>query len=104
MASEMMRPTAVNFLDTMLRVEDKKKAIRFEDLRVRENSEFENITVEQAGLRRKYNLLVVGIKPPGSDEFIYSPPSDYILKKDSELVVLGEMKNIHTVKELFAEK
>lgn len=97
-ASELIRPTAVNFLDEMLRVES-KSAIRFEDMTVGRGSTFDGITLREAALSR-FNVLVVGVRDKGDRDFIYSPPSDYVLKEGSELVVLGQLDKINQVKEM----
>ncbi|MFC1479713.1 potassium channel family protein, partial [Planctomycetota bacterium] len=96
-ASELMRPTAVSFLDKMLRVQS-KSAIRFEDMKITKGSELEGKTIKEAALSTKYSLLVVGARKKADEDFIYSPSSDHVLEEGSEVVLLGELDKINQVK------
>jgi len=98
-ASELLRPAAVTFLDKMLRVES-RSAIRFEDMKVGKGSEFEGLTLREAAFSKRFNILVVGVRGKGEEDFVYSPPSDYRLEEGTELVVLGELTAINAVKRL----
>jgi voltage-gated potassium channel len=100
MASVLIRPTVVSFLDTMLR--DSKSAIRFEELHITSSSHFINQTIKSTKLREA-NLLVVALQNPGAPHFEYNPSADTVLEHGMTLVVLGESKDIHKLKELHAE-
>ncbi len=93
MASELMRPTATNFLDKMLRAQS-SSAIRFEDVSVKAECSSIGKTIGEININKAFNLLVVGILPRESKDFIYSPPSDYILKEGDEFVVLGDVEQV----------
>lgn len=80
MASEMIRPTVVTFLDQMLR--DRDKNLRIEELK---------ITSAQAGALvgslRKHALLLAVLRPDGSYE--YNPPDGLALKEGMSLIYMG---------------
>ena len=101
MASVLLRPTVVSFLDTMLR--DSKAAIRFEELHITSSSHFINQTIRSTKLREESNLLIVALREPGASDFKYNPSADTMLVHGMTLVVLGESKDIHKLKDLHAE-
>jgi len=98
-ASELMRPAAVSFLDEMIRVQS-KSTIRFEDVKISAGSEFVGITLKKAALSIRFNLLIVGARKKGQADFVYSPPSDYIIEEGTELVVLGDLEKIRKVRKI----
>jgi voltage-gated potassium channel len=83
MASEMIRPTVVSFLDTMLR--DREKNLRVEEVSVPDSL----IGKDLASLRldRFPGILLLAIKT--KDGWIYNPPSDCAIKPKSTLVFIG---------------
>jgi voltage-gated potassium channel len=95
MASELIRPSVVSFLDTMLR--DTSGAIRFEELRITPQSEYINQTIKSTSLRDS-NVLVVALKEPGSPQFTYNPPADTTLTDGMTLIVLGESGQINQLR------
>ena len=100
MASELIRPTVVSFLDTMLR--GASAAIRFEELHITPASKYHNQTIRSTKLREETNLLIVALRRPGSLDFEYNPPADFTLTDGMTLVVLGEAREINKLKELHA--
>ncbi len=96
MASEMIRPSVVSFLDTMLR--DTSGAIRFEELHITPKSAFINKTIKSTRLRDS-NLLVVALREQGSSRFVYNPPADTTLTDGMTLILLGESKQISELRE-----
>ena len=101
MASELIRPVIVSFLDTMLR--GASAAIRFEELHITPRSKYHNKTIRSTKLREDANLLIVALRQPGSSDFEYNPPADFTLTNGMILVVLGEAREINKLKELHAE-
>ena len=102
MASELIRPSVVSFLDTMLR--DATAAIRFEELHITSASKFINQTIRSTKLREDSNVLIVALRPGGEPRFQYNPPADTTLTDGMTLVVLGESKDINKIKELHARQ
>jgi voltage-gated potassium channel len=100
MASELIRPAIVSFLDTMLR--GASATMRFEELHITPASKFHNQTIRSTKLREDANLLIVALRRPGNPDFEYNPPADFMLSNGMTLVVLGESREINKIKELHA--
>ena len=83
MASEMLRPHAVSFLDTMLR--DLKNNIRVEELPI--TTELAGKTIASIGLKNFSNILLLAIQ--NGNEWVYNPPQDYALKQGDVLVYMA---------------
>jgi len=98
MASELIRPSVVSFLDTMLR--DTTSVIRFEELNITRGSNFIDQTIKSTGLRENSNLLVVALRRHGDPHFHYNPPADTTLTDGMTLIVLGESTHINKLKEV----
>jgi voltage-gated potassium channel len=82
MASEMIRPAAVSFLDTMLR--DEYKDLRIEDLPVSES--FIGKPISSLNIDKYHNTLLLAIKTKSG--WIYKPPESYTIKPDNTLILM----------------
>lgn len=98
MASEMLRPTVVNFLDSMLR--SSQGNLRIHQITVTENSAVEGKKLSNSGLKDKYNLLVLGAKQD-LGEIKFNPSPDQELKKGMTLIVMGEVDDIARATKIF---
>lgn len=86
MASVMLRPTVVNFLDQMLRVTD--QTLRVEEIHVDQVAGLIGKTLAQADLRGRTGMLVVALKPHGSTPQ-FNPNGQTVLKAGDILIVMG---------------
>jgi len=100
MASEMIRPTVVDFLDTMLR--STQGNLRIHQVVVTANSSVAGKSIMASGLKDKFNLLVLGAKHPGK-EVEFNPSSQEILGPGMTLIVMGDVDNIAKAKKAFFE-
>ena len=82
MASEMIRPAAVSFLDTMLR--DKYKNLRIEDLPVSDS--YVGKPVSSLNLKKYHNSLLLAIKTASG--WTYNPSDNFILESGQTLVIM----------------
>jgi voltage-gated potassium channel len=98
LASELIRPHVVSFLDLMLR---DKKAIRVEQITVREESPWVGRSLQEIDLHGHYDLLVLALCQP-SGEMRYSPETD-VLAGGDVLVVMGEVSNLLKAREAAGE-
>lgn len=48
----------------------------------------------QLDLRRKFDILVIGIKDVLTDRFILLPPADHLIKESDLLVIFGKTDNV----------
>jgi len=98
MASELIRPTAVDFLDKMLRSE--KGNLRIDQITISVNSAGIGKKISESGLKSKYNLLVLG-RRKGFDEIEFNPASSLTLEPGMKLIVMGEIENIRCAEQDF---
>jgi voltage-gated potassium channel len=82
MASEMVRPVVVSFLDIMLR--DKDKRLRIEEIPV--SGKHRGSTLRDWRIKEDPEMLLLAIKR--KESWIYNPPEDYVLEEGDYLVVM----------------
>ena len=97
MASEMIRPTVVNFLDSMLR--SRQGNLRIHQIVVTENSQFEGKKISESGIKDKFGLLVLGAKKD-SNEIQFNPSPEQILEKGMTLIVMGDVDDIASARKI----
>ncbi len=96
LASEMLRPTVVNFLDRMLKALD--PSIRFEEVMIKDGSRLVGKSISDSRIKEETGLLVIAIKKGDSGEFQYNPPGDYKIFSGDTLVVIGNADQILKLK------
>lgn len=100
MASELVRPNVVVFLDQMMR--DKDKNLRFEECPVPAGSSFVGKQLRDVPFRSEANALVVAIRDEDGT-FHYNPGSDLELKAGVVLVVLAEAESMARLRKLMTQ-
>jgi voltage-gated potassium channel len=65
MASELIRPHVVGFLDQMLK--EQGKTLRVEEIEVKAASAWAGSALQDLNLKGRYNLLVLGLKSPAGE-------------------------------------
>lgn len=93
MASELIRPDAVNFLDSMLR---DNSALRVEDVRIGAQSKFVGKQISQCDVLQNSHILVFSIKRDGDYEF--NPRPNTLLQVNDTLVLIGYPEEIKLVR------
>jgi len=96
MASELVRPTVVSFLDGMLRGTD--AVIRVEEVQVSASSSLVGKTIKDARLREKAGVAVVAIKNMKSGVYEHIPPSSYVINAHDVLIVIGPPEKVFALK------
>lgn len=94
LASEIVRPTVVAFIDKMLRERD---ALRLEEVAVPDGSPLLGKPLWEIETE-KMNLLVVALRV--DTNFIYNPEPGTLIEVGSELVVLGSSSNVTRLRAL----
>lgn len=100
LASELIRPYVVSFLDLMLR--DQVKTMRVEEIVVREDSSWVGKTLEELKLHPHFDLLALGLRN-AAGEMKYNPHGDAELSAGDVLVVLGDVKQVWKAREAAGE-
>jgi voltage-gated potassium channel len=95
MASELVRPTTTQFLDTMLRAES--GTIRISEIAVAGGSPFIGKSLKDLDLPRKHNLLVLAVIERDRKGFLYNPPAGHMLADGQTLVVMGDVKDVNAL-------
>lgn len=95
-ASQVLRPSAVAFLDQMLRSGD----ARVSEVVVRSGSAVVDKTIAQAQLQQQTGLRPVAIKPAGASTFVYSPDDATVLRAGDTLIVMGERARVSSIEAL----
>ena len=83
MASEMIRPTVVSFLDVMLR--DREKNLRIEEVAVPDS--FAGKTVSALKVKEYRNVLLLAIRT--GEGWVYNPSDDHVIGSGNTLVFLA---------------
>ena len=91
MASEMIRPTVVDFLDQMLR--SNQVTLRFNELPLSGEGAFSGKSIAESGIKDKFRLLIVAIKE-ADGTITFNPPPSKGLTRDMTLIVMGNVDDI----------
>lgn len=97
-ASEMIRPGAVSFLDSMIR--DPKRMIRVEEVVLPAASPLAGQSLATARIHAQTGLLVVAICQPGDEAFSYNPAGAALLREGTRLIVIGEVSQVQQLRAL----
>jgi voltage-gated potassium channel len=98
LASELVRPTVVEFVDQMLR--EREDVLRLEEVAITDGSWFVGKSLREVPIRAETKLLVVALRV--DKKFIYNPEPSTALEVNSVLVVLGASSNVARLRELVA--
>jgi voltage-gated potassium channel len=99
-ASELMRPTVVSFLDVMMRSKDSRT--RFAE--VTAGGKVDGKTLGEVDPRRGAGLVVIAVKQPGEETFVYNPGPETALREGTVLVVVGEPEKVARLEELVCNR
>ena len=99
MASEVLRPHVVSFLDLMLK--EQSRTLRVEEVEIGSASPWVGKTLAQIDLRTVYNLLPMAVKRPnaGDNSYHVNPPDSLTIEKGMILIVIGDVKDLHRVRQ-----
>jgi voltage-gated potassium channel len=98
MASELVRPEVVDFLEEMLR--DRRANYRMEQVTVSEKADFAGKTLAGSNITGRTGLLVVALKRPGEQGFIYNPVGSESVPTGSTLVVIGSVEAMQRLRQI----
>jgi voltage-gated potassium channel len=93
LVSELVRPGATSFLDTMLR---DSSALRVEDVQVGPHSKYVKKSLSSCDGFADAGVLLVSIKR--GDSFHFNPPHNIILDSGDTLVVIGNPEQLQSVR------
>jgi voltage-gated potassium channel len=85
-ASELVRPTVVSFLDTMLR--DRTEGLRVEEVTIPKDSHCVGSTVSELQVHELAGAVLLAIRRPGESAFVFDPAPSFELEAGMVLVVM----------------
>lgn len=88
-ASEILRPNVVTFLDKMLRGAD--KSIRVGEIVITKDSRLRGKTLGQAKIYDEIGLNILAIGEDQGSDFNYNPPQETILREGTILLFIGNI-------------
>ena len=96
MASELIRPHVVGFLDLMLR--EKSKTLRVEEIPVREGSSWVGKKIHETEIHRRFELLALAVRD-SAGAMEYNPHGDTVLRSGDVLIVMGDVNQVWKARE-----
>jgi len=101
MASVLLRPTLVSFLEIMMSNND--VALRLEEVALPDDSNLIEKTLSEARIPQRTGLIVIALKRAKDSQWIFNPVSSTILHKNDRLIVLGDEERIGKLHALLKE-
>jgi len=95
MASELIRPHVVGFLDLMLR--DQSQTLRVEEIEIEADSSWVGSPLGEVKIRSRHNLLVLAVKSAGASatpKLWVNPPDQLTIQAGTAIIVMGDVKDI----------
>ncbi len=87
MASELVRPTVVTFLDRMLR---EGGTLRIEEVTIPQEANVDGQTLHSLHVDEVAGAMLLAVRAPGSDAFLFKPSDDTPLERGMTLVVMAD--------------
>lgn len=98
MASLMIKPNIISFLDVVTRMGDVE--LDLEEVIVKKGSYLENKTLVEAEIPRKTGLTVLAIKKIDDGKLLFNPPVNYTFKIGDILIILGREEQVDKLRNL----
>jgi voltage-gated potassium channel len=95
MASAVVRPHVIEFLDTAMHTENVD--LQIENVEIGAKAEFADKTIRDSGIRQKSGCIVLAIKD-GGGLFANNPSPDRILRTGEIMIVMGTPDQLHILK------
>lgn len=92
MASELLRPSVVTFLDQMLR--DENRNLRIEEVRVEQGSAFDGTDVESLRLHEYGTGLLLLAMRSRDGSYLFNPPAATQVNGGCHLIVMGDPPSV----------
>ena len=101
-ASVMLRPNVVSFLDTMMR--DTEMTLRVEEATIEDGSSFIGKSIAEVDIAKKTGAIVVAIKDSETGKQKFNPPASTILKTNDVLIMIGSIEQVQLLKQLASKE
>jgi voltage-gated potassium channel len=91
MTQMILRPTVTDFLD--LAMMERNMNIQMEEIPVNSSSNLIGIPLEDSGIRRDLNLIIIAIKKSSGD-MLFNPSSKTTIEAGDTVIAVGESDNL----------
>ncbi len=93
----LLKPTVTDFLD--LATSPVMIELTFEEIKIKQDSKYIGLTLEQSALRKDFGVIVVGIQ---DKELVmkFNPSPNTTINEDDVIIVLGNFEQINKLKKL----
>ena len=98
MASVMIRPTVVTFLDEMLNAT--KQTLRIEEAHINPGSGLVGKNLVEADIGHKTGTMILAIRSENGSQRFNPPPKEVTLKENDILIVIGTPEQVETLRDL----
>ncbi|WP_052291953.1 cation:proton antiporter regulatory subunit [Natranaerobius thermophilus] len=98
MASIMLRPTVVSFLDVITEVGE--ELLELEDVIVCKKSELLGLTLKEARIPEKTGLIILALRNQGEDQLVFNPGPEEVLEEGDTMMVLGKVHQIDQLRQM----
>lgn len=98
MASLMIKPNIISFLDVVTRVGDVE--LDLEEVVIKRGSYLENKNLLEAQIPNKTGLTILAIKEYNKEKMLFNPPVDYTFSIGDVLIVLGREDQVDKLRYL----
>jgi voltage-gated potassium channel len=102
MASVILRPTVVNFLEVMTRGEG--LLIQMEEISIQEDSIYHGKPLSEIKIPQRTGLIVLAVRQVNSKKWDFNPGPDFVLKASDKIIVLGEHEKITKLQNMLNEQ
>jgi len=97
MAQTILRPTVTDFLELTLM--DTSRDIQMEEMSVEPSSELINVALQDSGIRKELDLIIVAVKKAAGD-MLFNPSSQTKLEAGDTVIAIGEKQNLERLEKL----
>lgn len=102
MASLMIRPNVMSFLDVVTRAGD--VLLDLEEVTIFPNSDLIDKELKDSKIPQRTGLIVLAIKKKCSEELSFNPSSSEKLEEGDAMIVLGQSEQVDDLREMTNEK
>jgi voltage-gated potassium channel len=95
LASEVLRPQVVEFLDLMLK--EQSRTVRVEQIEIPEGSGWSGLSLDHLNLKARHGLVPLAVKNSGTHQnpaFLVNPPGDQVLRDGAIVIVMGDVNDV----------
>jgi len=96
LASELVRPSVVSFLDQMLR--DTNRNLRIEEVQIAAGSEFAGASVASLKLHEYGSGLLLLAMRTASGEYLFNPAAEAVVEAGSHLIAMGDPASVEALR------